>query len=59
MTTAPQFETHSGSRATLRAVGLVLLWAALTAGFLTQVWNGPSQREAELHACNPQVERCA
>ena len=73
MTTAasprsPRFELHSGvrvprfevrSRAHLRAFAIVALCAALTYGFLSQVWNGPSQQEIDSYACNPQVARCA
>jgi hypothetical protein len=70
-TTSPRFprlELHSGvraprfevrSRAHLRAFALVAFCAALTYGFLSQVWNGPTQQEIDSYACNPQVERCA
>lgn len=69
--TSPRFELHSGVRAPrfprlelrshahLRAFALVALCAALTYGFLSQVWNGPTQQEIDSYACNPQVERCA
>jgi hypothetical protein len=55
---SPRFALHSGARAHLRAAALVVLCAALTYGFLSQVW-GPSQRDLEAHACNPKTERCA
>jgi len=55
---APRFELHSRARAHLRAVALVVLCAALTYGFLSQVWS-PSQRDVESYACNPETERCA
>jgi type IV secretory pathway VirB6-like protein len=58
-TAAPRFETHSRARANLRALALVVLFAALTYGFLSQVWSGPTERDLDAYACNPKTERCA
>jgi hypothetical protein len=47
--------------AALRALALVLLCAALTAGFLAHVWRGPTKADVapDALACNPVVEKCA
>lgn len=58
---APCFEQHSAGRATARGLALFALCAALTYGFLSQVWTGPAPSAAprDLQACNPMVQRCA
>jgi hypothetical protein len=43
---APSFRAHSHVLATLRALFLVALCAAITAAFLAQVWRAPQPREA-------------
>jgi hypothetical protein len=47
-TAAPAFRTHSSTLAFVKGLWIAALCAALTAGFLSQVWRAPS--EAELHA---------
>jgi hypothetical protein len=58
---APQFVQHSRARAAARGVAVFALCAALTYGFLSQVWTGPAPSTAprDLRACNPMIQRCA
>jgi len=43
--TSPSFHVR-GRRATLHAVALMALCAALGAGFISQIWSGPSSAHA-------------
>ena len=47
---APTFHVHSRFLATVRALCVVALCAALTAGFLAQVWRAPERPTSELDA---------
>lgn len=50
----PAFLAHSSFAAFARGLWVAALCAALTAGFLSQVWRGPSEAEPEAaaHASN-------
>ena len=39
---SPTFHVRGGSRSTIHAVALISLCVALGAGFVSQVWSGPS-----------------
>jgi hypothetical protein len=43
---APVFRVHSSYAAFARGLWVAALCAALTAGFLSQVWRGPSGAES-------------
>jgi hypothetical protein len=47
---APNFQMHSRFLATVRALCVVILCAALTAGFLAQVWRAPERATSDLDA---------
>ncbi len=55
-TTTPNFRVHARAPAFVRAAVVAALCAALTAGFLAQVFGGPSARsaqgDAQMAACS-------
>jgi hypothetical protein len=51
--TIPSFRTHSRLGATLRALCIVTICAALTASFLAQVWRSPQPGGDATHAATP------
>ena len=46
----PSFRTHSRTSAGFRALSIGMLCAALTAGFLAQVWSGPAPQQSDATA---------
>ncbi len=48
---APAFHVHSRVPALARGLWVAALCAALTAGFLAQVWHAPTEAEVHAQAC--------
>jgi hypothetical protein len=44
--TSPLFHVRGGRRSTAHAMALISLCLALGAGFVSQVWSGPSSAQA-------------
>jgi hypothetical protein len=51
--TAPDFHNHSSFLALFRALWVIALCAALTGGFLAQVWNAPASPDASVASAPP------